>query len=965
VADIMGKALSAKALLLKQNDAYLSDFKLNQDMSLSLPVVSSIPWISASKRQNYFEKVIYPSDAHHIKFITQNHQPHSFVWQTTAQTLKNATRWGIVKTESITGQVIAALGQYRVTAYTRISQGMMSNTQQQKLALLDMYQDRFEALQALESCVNQDLSDAAYDAVFEDYIQKLIKIRDGLDHLEIIKAIDVDINKTKVYLANLKSRDLLSASREARGSVSVLEFVKQQMIEGLYELQGINQDLTYNRNRSFALTRGEFNSHIEDARKVLNDHQADLWNRVTDKHHGLYAADGDDLVSYDFSEDDLSPERERDVLLAISFIEGWDQLSNKNGVPTVKNNSGEEKLDVIAATRWQTHRDIWTLFKSLGYYALNSLKSIFIETYPWNEEAWENPHFHLFATTLRRKIKPNEPLWKKPIKFFKHVFHEVLDILTGIRDFGVNLVIRMPAVILNDWESSHVLPALETVLAEAGEAANLLKNDEMLRLQEMLKRCDFVTAPPATPHTSALAHAEYALTAGEQNDLLTAMAKGIHAFNSVFLHTIHAKDPIGGLLFSAAYGVGVGAIYFPAHTASILGAQYVNGFSHFSYSMGGSQCAAAIAGGSSQAQMAAMGWDSFIDGPSSRSVDALYALGKDPLTYGAYFAAAYTLGYLLTNGLAGHEIPWLSEHLKADLGTNPKTGYPVIGGKVAILSGESLEEVHHHAALPTKIAFSDDYITQVSSILSDEHQAQLARFQLIIWLSMHAEWLPRLDRAVQHALSRQIDALFSREASASLHKLLYPVKTRSIAFQLLSLPLSYIPVILRVVLSAVLSVLAYTRGNALPFAPIQNACTALLDKTAKDLSRLIAFTIHALYLPYVFISSMIKNIAAIAMMAIGRVASAFDVQVSLMLYQSCAAVHVFCRSWTAFFFPTRMLQSVDSAHPNHTIKAFETEQTEFLQSLGKTPAWTPCFFSGAQLPETQAVVVDDALKSRP
>jgi hypothetical protein len=988
----MGSVDGAKKLLIKHNQAHLSQFKLNNDVSLLLPVISTIPWISASQRQDHFEKIIYPSSERHIKFISKNHQPHAFLWQTTSQKIKDAARWGVVETHSITGKVIGALGQYRVNAYKRISKGMSSNTQQTKLALLDIYQDRFEALQVLESCVNRNLSDFLYENAFQDYIQNLEAVQDNLRKHEddlnldestitsILQTIEADIERTKAYVETLKARDLFTSSRHARGSLSVLEFVKQQMIEGLYELQGINQDLTYSRKRSFALTRGELNDYIEDARKIIDDHQADLLNAVTDKHHGLYSADRADLISYDFSEDNLTPERERDILLAVSFIEGWDELSTKNGIPIVRNSSGEEEIDIITATRWQTHRHISARLKSFGHYILNSLKGMFVATHPFEEETWKNPDFHLFAKTLQQHTKPNEPLWQKPIRFLKYIFCEMLDVFTGIRDFGLSLVIRMPAVMHNDWESSHEFPELDAVLKEATEAVESIQDVEALRLNEILALSARTAVPISTTDTSQLAGVEYTLTAGEQNDALTAIAKGLNGFSSLFLHTIYAKDPVGGLLFSAGYGIGVGAIYLPEYTTSILGAQYVKRFSDFSYAMSSSKFGAAIAGGSSQAQVASMAWDALIDGPSSRATDILYEFGRDPLTYSAYYAAAYGLGYVLTNGIGGHEIPWLSEHLRADLGTSPDTGYPFIGAKISILSGESLEEEHAKLALLTKAFAPQDDILHVSSIIQGDHQEQLARFRLITWLSIHAESLPRLDRAIQHAISRQIDHYFSRKESRSLQELLYPETTHSIAFQFLSLPLSYIPSILRVALSLVISFAAYLNGNAFPAKPIQSSCIALLEKTEKDLSRLVLFVTHALYLPYIFVSSMTKSIASLAIMAIGRVASIFDFQLSLMLYRGFSRIHLFCRTWTEFFFPFSLLRAVEVAHPNHTLKELKTSYAIFLKQLEETnlnsegesvnmrhseldavvETGHPRFFNAGQASENQDVP-DDAL----
>ena len=172
----MGGANRAKQLLKKYNEKQYRLFTLNNDEQISLTVVSSVPGVGASKRKDIYKKTIsHPYSDQHLKFITKNNEAHCFVWQTKPQQLKNAVRWGIIKTHSITSKVIAALGNYRVTAHQRIARGMISNSQVVKLRLLDLYQDRFEALQNLESLANKNNSAADYEREIRLYLEKLTK----------------------------------------------------------------------------------------------------------------------------------------------------------------------------------------------------------------------------------------------------------------------------------------------------------------------------------------------------------------------------------------------------------------------------------------------------------------------------------------------------------------------------------------------------------------------------------------------------------------------------------------------------------------------------------------------------------------------------------------------------------------------------------------------------------------------
>ena len=208
----MSETLSAKELVNEHNQKLYRDFTLNDNLTLSLPAPSWIPWIGATKRKDYYSKIIsHPGKSHHVKFITKNNDPHSFLWQTTAGRLKEANRWGIVRTHSITGQVISALGQYRIVAHKRVAKGMMSNSQAVKLKLVDLYQDRFEALQELESLVNKNLSVRQYARALQKYVEKLEAISRGFN----------------IYFSNIDEADLSESTRfeivdDIRGHIALL-----------------------------------------------------------------------------------------------------------------------------------------------------------------------------------------------------------------------------------------------------------------------------------------------------------------------------------------------------------------------------------------------------------------------------------------------------------------------------------------------------------------------------------------------------------------------------------------------------------------------------------------------------------------------------------------------------------------------------------------------------------------------
>ena len=946
---------SGKTLLARFNHHKYKEFLINSDSSLQLMPESSVPWVGASKHRDLYNKTQSNPTTHHIKFITKNEHAQGFVWQSSSEQIKKGVRWGILKTHSLTSKVISTLGSYRITAHERATRGMVSNSQAVKLKLIDLFQDRFEALEALESLVNIDNSPNDYSDTLKAYIKKLelisINFNDyfadvdlsGLNETALaqLKAgIEADTIRAAELLKTISKASNLAPHNRSRGHLSILEFVKQQMIYGLYELQGVNQDMSYNSSRNFALTRGELNDIIEDARKEIDDYQADPRNAVTAKHHGLYSSSNDELITYDFAKDELGPAREKEVLLAISFIEGWDTLEHRKGKPPViSNGQQKEELDIYTATRWKTHRNTIALLKSVGFFILNFFKSMLVSTHSWEEESWRNQEFHLVTTTLRNQVAPNEPLWIKPLSFLKQIGYIFVDLYKGVRNFGTDLVIKLPTAIVDDWESTKAIKPLEETLKEAAQHLATIKAIEKQRLTEILEKNGYTANTAPLNITSRLAGVEYELSSGEQNDILTSIARGLNGFSSVFTHNIFAKDPIGGLFFTATYAAGAGIIYMPALSQSMFGSAFVEWFTRVSYTMASSPMGAAIAGGSSLAETSVLLWDGVVHGSSGIAMDTFYQLGEDPLTIGAYCVAAYTLGYLLANGIGGYQIPWLSEALREDLGTDPATGYPIIGAKFAVMLYEAFASHEEADTIEPQLSMTGSELASHPERLREYNIRTIERFQLASWLAANATMLPKLDAKQQFAIARQIDHLFPKHESKSLKKLLYPETHPLIAFQVIYIPLKYVPALLRIVAAFFLSMLAWLTKQQTPGEPVRRAIGDLADMVKKDLSRLLVLGTYVIYLPYTALSSLLKMAATLVTMSIGRVAGLIGGNPAYYIYKGMAEVHNVMRRVGEFFYPARAIKHVETAHPTDTIKKTESSYSKLLQRIGNsTPA---------------------------
>jgi hypothetical protein len=946
----MSGASTRKKLLSRYNKTQYRSFTLNNEEMLCLPVLSSVPGIITSKRKDIYKKFIsHPNSKQHVKFITKNDEAHSFLWQTTPQHIVNAVRWGIIRTHSITSKVISTLGTYRIVAHKRVAKGMISNSQTIKLKLIDLFQVRFEALQSLESLVNKPTTFDDYESVFASYVQKLTNIktelnayfnqiedRSGLDRetLDQIESdLQEDISRAESFHTTLNYQQSLSPYNRARGEHSILEFVKEQMIHGLYELQGINQDLTYSSQRQFALTRGELNDFIEDARKEIDNHQADLRNAVTEKHHGLFSKDSNALISYDFSEDGLNPDRQRDVLLAISFIEGWDKVDAQT--LTVQNESGSEQLDLYAATKWQTHRNFTSFFKSIGHFLFNMVKSLFFKTTPWDEETWENRNFHLVASELHKHVTPLVPFWQKVANFFDKIKDAISDLFHGYYDLKSQIAFQWPVELLNDWNSCKKPPSLAHLFNQVNQNLTEIATEEKKRLNEILNFSGLDQLNPYNTTTvSKLASVEYALSGGEQNDVLTVIARSLKDFTSELNHSTYGKDPIGGLLYTAGFALGAGAVLMPSTMASIVGPTYVQWLSDIAYSVSSSKWVAAVSGASTQAQFHGTGWDFILHGPRSGAFTALHKMGEDPLAEGVSFISALGIGYVLANGIGGRSIPYLDDFIKEHIGTSPATGYSVLGGPIAEAVLGPLKAQNQKQKYTYKAEPFEELVKPKLVSLEPAQKLALKRFELASWLSLNSAFIPKLKPQLLFELSRHIEVLFNKEQSDSLKKILFPEKERSAIVQFFFIPLTYIPAVLRLIAAPIISIVALISKKSHPFEPIKRSFMDLVEQCKKDLSRLLVFGSHMISALYLGLTAPLKACVYVATMLVGRIASLFGTKTAHAIHKVFASIHAFMNNLGELFFPARAIKSVTTADPIHTLNEINGSYINVLKQIG-------------------------------
>jgi hypothetical protein len=737
---------SSKTLLAIYNAKKLLHFKQNQGDSQKLLEIwppSRVPGTLKNHKIEYRKEFYNPS----LTLIYKQEKFDSFQWRASTDQMREATRWGIVKTQSVTGQVIAALGQYRLIALERINNGLVSNRYLLKDKLLSHYQERFEALQKIESLANRDCDAAMLEKIFIKYKKELQLLRkkiadadnkdfddvdpSGVQHIQ--REIDADIKYAEDFFENQKNKPL----QQATGVNSFLTFTKTQMIRSLRHLQNHNQNITYTRKMSFAMTRGDLNSCIEDAEKIIEDYIAWPHDAVTADHHGRYK--NENGIIYNSSYHCASYHDEQRALLAISFIEKQNIMDfsyPKNPKILARRKLGglqhtkETNLQQIKATKWSVAGG-WTiaLEKALAWIANIAIKlvvgvielplTILIEPltfgyvkgfFEWVREIAtyeipvENPNApslvdkELLEKTQRKPQTLGLRIKHFVVVAFKNTFE---DLFYGIRDIYKQFSVHLFDSISDDYrDGKNKLPKLNDVIEASNDERKKIIDDARVIANDFQETLNVSSKEFAEPL--------FVTDTGEFNDILNAgAADGVQAFAALYLHNIYAKHPFTSVLFSFTYVVGGLAVLAP-HSVAFLSSQYIAYSQAMGHSMSKSPFTAAISSAITQAQMTSSLLELFLHGHESWMAKGAKEFERDPFTSLCYVGTALGLGYTLLH------MPGIGPVLKEDMGTFPPSSLVFVGAKLGLLVYELLME-HQELDLDKTVSASKlrKYLTQI------------------------------------------------------------------------------------------------------------------------------------------------------------------------------------------------------------------------------------------------------------
>lgn len=988
-----------KDSLAQINQEKLAQFKLNNQPHLEIYHPSLIPGILARSHPDKYHKEIFAlNDLSSISLIEKNDDFDSFVWHTDAAQIEKANYFGILKTQSICGNVIGMLGQYRLQNLKRLTEGYVSNRFTAKETFVTLYQDRIALLQDLESLVNRENSKTKIEETLDHYIQKLKFLADeiysrfvntGLLKFDkdivtkIIDSLNADIKRAEDFK---KSFDVNSVNAST-GLGSALTFVKTQMLRHLRELQGFNQMITYSRSFAYAATRGQLSNYVEDAVRIIDEFEAPPHDCIEPFHHGIYGRENEKII-YASSKHCSNARQTQDALLAITFLE------KANQAHVLRSKARE-----IQATQWKINGGLVTgIKKILAWFANIVIKIIFgipdlltlglitpLSQCAAYEIQIKNPDApQLNCEPIFKKAKSKKySLGVKFRYFLGNIFRNTIqDIWYGIKDI-YHYSFHLFDQVYNDYYDGVKEPKLNHTFSKVDQEIILIKTtleSQKKYISEKLPD-DYTTDIQNPKQVKKVAEPEFLFDTGEWDDLLNAAARGGNQFMGFFLHNIHAKHPFTGLLFSLTYAAGASAILAPQFV-SFLGPKYIAFAEKIGTSMAKNKLSVAISSGCTQAQIAAVGFEFLLNGPNSWLVSGAIDFEKDPATSLMYMSTAVGLGYTLVFKL---NIPWFSEHFRKDLGAFPPSALGFVGLKLGLLVYELLNEhkndvteskvikkikaylaEEYHAKHPkaTKEEVAQIVENMLATLLQSENisklkeaylilqgqdsrahienvvkqnsltQLELQQLQLLYYLEQNKNYLSQLSEKSKHTLINAIKKRFSIEKARSLDKLFHPEQRTSILRTTLGIVTRYITYPLRLLISMGSSLLQLSPK------PFISAAKDFLFNIAYDLTRLARGISKFFKAMISFPRRQLKSISDVFF-------NSFLARTETLLtnqHQLTANNHAVSAECDVAYEKLRQISPVDfaiknvtSAHPLSTFKKSESSWSKIFQAISYLP----------------------------
>lgn len=832
----------SKSLHQAYAESEIIKFRLNEDDGLQLNQLSGF-WENET-HEIYSKNKKQLSTTSHINLIKKDGKFDSFTWHTTAAKLDEANFYGIVKTHSLTSALVATLGKYRILHLYRIKDGYISNRQLEKIELLDLYQKRIRALSELELLVNDKPGNEEIKAGIDRYVEALQSLKQGCNDHDFIQSLQKEID----FASNMH---LMRYTFDSTGVDSILTYIKKRSLNHLRELQMRNQIMTYSRERHFALTRGDMNSFIEDAIRVIYDFVPPPRDKIDKTHHGIFGQ-GDERVIFDSTYHCQSESEEQSAILAISFIEKLHKLDATTPTkPKLIAGNNSKKLKVVAATKWRIDSMKNAVLYPLIIFANLAIKIAFgfielpctliIEPLMFGHKKdffekirslatisisrFDNP-FH--RNLHESYVELSQEARRKPLPFgakAKQLFaiayrNTVREIWFAMLDVKKKLTFALFDQIINDYQEGRQTPLLNNVLGWAQDEVESIKQDRKQGLENIVGK----TTPANYSVPGAIAAPTYVPSPGEWNDPLNSAALGGDQFIGLFMHHIHSKHPFAGFLFSLAYIFGGLAVCAP-ETVPFLGRSYLSISQSIGYGVSKHPISAAISSGCTQGQLIAANYELGLHGPNSWLGSTMVAYEKDPFTSTLYAGTALLLGYL---AIYKFNFPWLSKALHEDMGNFPPASLGFVGAKLGIGVYEVFKEeikMLEYERLSKELAFDE-------TIKLKENYRNSPQLQLLIFIKLNSPYLKDLSARTKHQIYIYLKKYFINDAD-SLKRLFYDEQPSSTIRSMVNIIIGYPAFIVRLVCAGISSLIL------LDLRPLQQASYDFQQRLYKDITRFV------------------------------------------------------------------------------------------------------------------------------
>lgn len=468
------------------------------------------------------------------------------------QHLQKALEYGLLPTESLTGQVISKLGEYRRTVLKRkYYQGVKSKREAQKLLILDYAQNAIKALQAMEQQINcpqqgENKQPSSQTAQSES--------QDNEKNGTLTSAIET-------FKLELSTRISQNKNLETD---KITDFVRNETLRILQNAKALNQFITYDTG-DFAMTRGKLDEYCEDALKIARDYQFDLHKKIQKEHQGIFDISRTESISIGEDRFEIDDGTGATGILPLEHLNGNREAVEETvmAIVEIENPGNSLEAHETAIPQWSSNLPLWQRILNQGIAFFNIIGLIFLNT-----------EIKCYHTNIQ------SPVWREIEKIqmeHKNIidticeYGKALGNATVIDLFrGVFLLFAYPLLIAS-WHLSALFGSNKTQPENQESAKDYLKKllgeDKPVAQQTISNRAEEqaeTEVEQETPTTQKiLLELPYHLSSFESNDPLSFAVKTATQILGHITHHMYEQNSFLGVVFSVTGAVGGLSILAP------------------------------------------------------------------------------------------------------------------------------------------------------------------------------------------------------------------------------------------------------------------------------------------------------------------------------------------------------------------------------------------------------------------